>query len=149
MRLDKVKKLAAQVLHSAKNKVWLNPEEAEKIGAVMTKDDVRGLVKEGIIKKKMTNSQSRGAARILAMKKKKGRKSGRGKRRGSKKTRKEKKRQWVKNVRSQRKKLKELAKKNPKEVMNAGYGKTYRMIKGSYFKGKTYVEAYIKEKGGK
>ena len=77
----------------------------------MTKEDVRALVKEGAIKKKQVNSQSKGRARILKLKKKKGRKSGRGKKKGTKKARSEKKPTWMKNVRAQRKKLKELREK--------------------------------------
>ena len=68
------------------------------------------------------------------------------KRKGTKKTRVEKKKNWIKRVRSQRKTLKELREKNPKAVEAVGYGKVYRMIKGNYFKGKKYVEAYVKGK---
>ena len=64
-----MKRLAADVLHCGRNSVWLNPEEREKISSVMTKDDVRALVKDGIIRKKQQNAHSRSRARLLQKKK--------------------------------------------------------------------------------
>ena len=148
MDLNKVKRIAATVLGSGVQRVWFNPEESEKIGEVMTKEDVRGLVKEGIIKKRKPQSQSKARARKLKEKKQKGRKSGGGKKKGTKKTRVRKKKDWIKRVRSQRQMLKELKETNPKAVEAAGYSKVYRMIKGNYFKGKKYVKAYVEEKKG-
>jgi large subunit ribosomal protein L19e len=150
MDLDKVKRIAARVLKTGRQKVWFNPEESDKIKEVMTKEDIRGLLKEGVIKKKSPQSQSKARARKLKEKKKKGRKSGRGKRKGTKKTRRQKKKDWITRVRSQRRTLKELKKENPKAVEKVGYGKVYRMIKGNYFKGKNYVKAYVEgDKGAK
>lgn len=146
MQQEKVRRLSAQVLKCALNKVWLDPKDPGKIQSVMTKEDVRALVKEGAIKKKQVNSQSRGRARILKIKKKKGRKSGRGKRKGTKKARSEKKPTWMKNVRAQRRKLKELREKEPEAVAKIGYRKLYKRVKGGYFKGKKYLEAAVKGK---
>ena len=143
MDLNKVKRISASVLGCGARRVWFDPAQADRIGEVMTKEDVRGLVNEGIIKKKKLQSQSRARARTLMQKKKKGRKKGDGKRKGTKKARKEKKKSWIKKVRSQRKMLKELKKKNPKEVEKLGYSKLYRMIKGNYFRGKNYLKAHV------
>ena len=148
MDLDKVKRIAASVLKTGRQTIWFNPEETNKIKEVMTKEDVRGLVKEGVIKKRKPQGQSKARARKLKEKKRKGRKSGRGKRKGTKKTRSEKKTNWIKRVRSQRKTLKELQKDDPKAVESVGYGKVYRMIKGNYFKGKKYVKAYVESNKG-
>ena len=146
MDLDKVKRISANVMKTGVQRVWFNPEESDKIKEVMTKEDVRELIKEGVIKKRAHQSQSKARSRKLKEKKRKGRKSGRGKRKGTKKTRSEKKKNWIKRVRSQRKMLKELREKDPKAVEAVGYGKVYRMIKGNYFRGKKYVEAYVKGK---
>ncbi|MBU0662123.1 MAG: 50S ribosomal protein L19e [Candidatus Diapherotrites archaeon] len=138
----KLKRMAAQILKVGKSKVWMNPEEREKISESMTKEDVRGLIAEGLVKKSRANEHSRGMARKLHEKKKKGRKRGSGKRTGTKKARVKKKASWIKNVRAQRKKLAELKKsgvKGPK-----AYSKMYKMIKGNYFRGKKYLEIYVK-----
>jgi len=146
MQQEKVKRLSATVLKCGLNSVWLDPKENEKTKSVMTKEDVRALVKEGIIKKKQKNSQSRARARILKLKKKKGRKQGKGKRKGTKKTRMEKKKKWIQAVRSQRRTLKELRKKSPEAVKKVGYRKLYKRVKGGHFKGKKYLEAAVKGK---
>ena len=146
MDLNKVKRIAARVLKTGVNRIWLNPEERERIQEVITKDDVRALVKEGIIKKKCVQAQSRARARKLREKKAKGRKKGAGKRKGSRKTRSQKKKSWMKNVRAQRRTLKELREKNPSGVEKAGYSNVYRKIKGGFFRGKKYVESFVKGK---
>lgn len=146
MDSKKVKRIAASVLKTGVQRVWFNPGEIERIEEIMTKDDVRELIKEGIIRKRKPKSQSRGRARALKVKKSKGRKGGRGKRTGTKKARTHEKESWMKRVRAQRRILKELKKKKPKAVEKIGYGKLYRMIKGNYFKGKKYLEAYVEGK---
>lgn len=139
MELDKIKRLAAQILKSGENKVWINPEEAEKAKEAMTKEDVRALIKEGIIKKRKDNAQSRGRARKLSEKKSKGRKKGKGKRKGTKKARVEKKKAWMGKVRAQRKTLK----KYKKELDTSVYRKAYSRITGGFFRGKKHVESFI------
>jgi large subunit ribosomal protein L19e len=144
MDLNKVRRMAAQVLKVGENKVRFDPLQLDKAREAMTKEDVRSLIKEGVIKKKKSNEQSRARARKLHEKKKKGRKKGSGKRKGSAKAREKQEKSWMKNVRAQRKKLKELKKKG--KVRKGLYQKTYKMIKGNYFKGKKYVEAFVLEK---
>lgn len=137
MKQDKIRRIASGILKVGGNKVWLNPDEKGKIEESMTKDDVRGLIKEGLVKKIRGKGHSRARARLLHEKKKKGRKKGLGKRTGSKKARMKKKERWIASVRAQRKELKKLKGENKKLTM--GYGKIYRMIKGNYFKGRKYV----------
>lgn len=143
MELNKIRRMAAQILKVGKNKLWLNPDERDKIKESMTKEDVRALIKDGLIKIKKEKGQSKARARKLKEKKKKGRKGGYGKRKGRKKARARKKKSWVSGVRAQRKKLKELKNKGVK--LSIQYRKAYNMIKGNYFKGKKYVEALAKE----
>ncbi len=144
MDLDKVKSIAARVLKTGRNRIWLDPVQGEKISEVITKDDIRELIKEGAIKKKEVNGQSRSRARKLQVKKAAGRKKGPGKRKGTKKARTNKKKTWIKNVRAQRRKLRELRAESPEDVEKAGYSNVYRKIKGGFFRGKKYVESYVK-----
>ncbi len=145
MRPTKAKTIAAEILKTAKDKIWINPNEVKKTKEAITREDIRALIIDGTIKKQLTQSQSRGRARILKTKKAKGRKKGHGKRTGTKKTRTEKKKKWVNKVRSQRKKLKELRTTNTEAVETIGYQKLYKMVKGNYFRGKKYLEKYVKE----
>ncbi len=143
MELQKIRRLASTVLKTGENKVWMNPEQGKRISEALTKEDVRQLITEKLIRKTKTQGHSRGSARILAAKKKKGRKRGFGKRRGTQKTRVNKKERWVTAVRAQRKYLRELAKN--KKISKEMYTRLYTLIKGGYFKGKKQIELYTKE----
>jgi large subunit ribosomal protein L19e len=145
MKLDKVKKLAAKVFKVGEKRVWIDPAQESKAKEAMTKDDVRQLIAEGVIKKRKPMSLSRARANALMNKKRKGRKKGRGKRKGTPNARTNKKKLWAAKVRAQRKVLREIRKSNPKAFEKVSYADVYRKIKGGYFRGKKYVEAYVKE----
>lgn len=141
MNERKARRMAAQILKVGKSKIWVNPGQKNRFKEAMTKEDIRALIKERIIRKRHENQQSRARARKLAEKKKKGRKRGKGKRKGTKKTRVDRKGQWVKNVRAQRKMLRELKKKGVK--FRAPARKVYLLISGNYFRGKNYVKQLV------
>jgi large subunit ribosomal protein L19e len=141
MKLTKIKKIAERLLGVGESKLWFNPAEFERITEAMTTEDIRALIKEGIIKKKKTQLHSRGSARILKAKKNKGRKRGFGKRTGTKKARVQRKQNWTMNVRAQRKHLRGL--KQAKKIDQKIYSKIYNLIKGGYFKGKRYIDMQI------
>ncbi len=139
----KAKRMAAVILKVGKTKIWVNPEEKARLKEAMTKEDIRQLIKENIIKKRRENLHSRGRARMLAEKKSKGRKRGKGKRKGRKAVRVKKKEKWVKNVRAQRQYLKELKASGAK--LTRSPREIYLMIKGGFFKGKKYMQAMVEE----
>ena len=143
MKLDKVRRLAVEVLGVGKQRIWIDPEQRDRAKEAMTKDDVRALIKEGVIKKRPEEGQSRSRARTLALKKRKGRKRGKGKKTGTKKARSKIKKRRMESVRAQRRKLKELRQKNPEAVEKIGYRVLYRKIKGGFFKGKKQVEIAV------
>ncbi len=143
MELKKAKELAGRILKVGVNKIYIDPKNTAKVAEAMTKDDVRGLIADRIIKKRRVNSQSSGRTKAIKEKQRKGRKRGKGKKKGTKKARGEKKATWIKKVRAQRRTLKELRKSNPEAVKAKGYGNTYRRIKGNYFRGKKYLKEYI------
>jgi large subunit ribosomal protein L19e len=146
MEQKKVRRLAAQVLKVGENRVWFDPTKSKEISDALTKEDVRGLIGQNLIKKSATAGHSKGRTRLLKEKKKKGRRRGFGKRRGTQKTRVDKKRRWIKAVRSQRAFLQELREK--KTVSKTLYTKLYSLVKGGYFRGKKQIEGYIKEHKG-
>ncbi len=146
MKSDKVKAMAAGILKVGKGDVWFDSKQMDKIQTVMTKGDVRGLIKDGLIRKRKENRKSMGRARLLHAKRKKGRKRGSGKRKGTMKARQHGKQQWIKNVRAQREMLKELQQKNPAAVKKIGYRKLYKRVKGGFFKGRNYLKAAVEGK---
>lgn len=141
MKLQKIKSIAARLLGCGETKIWFNPAELKRVSEAMTSEDIRALIKEGMIKKRNTALHSRGGARILAHKKRRGRKRGFGKRTGTRKARVQRKTRWITNVRAQRAYLKELQKN--KKVTKEQYSKIYNLIKGGYFKGKRYIDLFV------
>lgn len=142
MQLNKVRRLAGRILKAGKQDIWFNPGESAKIAEAMTKDDVRGLIKSGLIKKKTARGHSSARAKALHYKKKAGLKRGEGKRKGKKRLMYKRNRTWIKNVRAQRKELRELKKNGG---IGENYGKLYRMVKGAYFRGKRHIRSEVKE----
>ncbi|MCK4327818.1 MAG: 50S ribosomal protein L19e [Candidatus Diapherotrites archaeon] len=133
MELNKLRALAAKTLKVGQSRIRI--ANAEKASEAITRDDVRTLHKEGAIKVLPPKGTSRGRARVLAAKKKAGRKTGAGKRKGTKKTREKKKAKWMTQVRAQRRALR---KKKP-----LNYRTIYKMIKGGYFKSVKHLESFI------
>ena len=143
MKLERIKSIASKLLGCGETKLWLNPKELDRVREAMTTEDIRALIKDGIIKKKKVQLHSKGRARILQDKKRRGRKRGFGKRTGSRKARMQRKQSWMKNVRAQRRHLREL--KEKKKIGKEMYSKLYALIKGGYFKGRKRIDAFIAE----
>jgi large subunit ribosomal protein L19e len=143
MNAVKAKELAAKILKVGVGRIYLDPTQTSKIKEAMTKDDIRTLIAERVIKKKPQVSQSKGRTRVNKEAKAKGRGRGKGKRSASKKVRSEQRDRWINRVRSQRRTLKELKVKNSKEVKEIGYSKIYKRIKGGYFRGKRHLVEFV------
>jgi len=137
MKATKVKIIVASLLKTGTSKIVMDPTQNQRIKEAMTKEDVRILIGEKIVRRKKVSFQNK--KRKLT--KKKGRKRGPGKRKGTAKARTNPKKKWMKNVRAQRKKLKQLK----KSKLKISYRKAYKMIKGGYFRGKKHLESVVLE----
>lgn len=140
MELNKVKTLASKVMKIGRNKVKINDSEAAR--EVMTRADVREKINQEVITKKPKKGTSKGRSREKKEKKKKGRMKGRGSKKGAKKAQQNPKREWIKKVRAQRKKLREVK----PDLKEGEYRKLYKRIKGGHFKSKKQLTKYIEEK---
>jgi len=140
--LKSQRRLAAQILKIGQNRVWIDPERIEDAEGAITRDEVRKLVHEGIIRSKPEKGVSRGRGRILHLKKKKGRRSGAGSRTGSPHARISKKEAWMSKIRALRKKLRTL--KTKKIIPESEYGKLYRMAGSGRFGSIADLERYLK-----
>jgi len=140
--LKSQRRLAAQVLKIGQNRVWINPEKTDDVETAMTRDEVRRLIHEGTIKASPEKGISRGRARILHEKKKKGRRSGPGSRTGSSHARVSKKQAWMSKIRPLRRKLRTL--KTKKIIAENAYQKLYRMAGSGKFESVADLERYLK-----
>ncbi|KAM0680933.1 60S ribosomal protein L19 [Glugoides intestinalis] len=144
-KIASVQKLARRLLSCGRNKVWIDPNEKERVSAVQNYEHVKQLVADNIIIRKRDKINSRAHARKLAEGRAKGRRMGLGKRKGTKKARLAPKIIWMKNIRSMRTTLKELKKKG--EIAGAEYRMYYVQAKGNLFKNKNImVDAIMKKK---
>lgn len=138
-----VKRMAADLLKCGVTKVWIDPEKVEEAKKAITKEDVRRLIKTGIIKKIKEKNGKNPEAKKKMLQKKKGRRRGPGSRKGAKGARQGEKTEWLKKVRAQRRLIRILRDKGV--IEKSVYRKVYRLIKGGMFRSKKHLLVYLKE----
>jgi large subunit ribosomal protein L19e len=141
MNLKLQRRLAAEILKCGENRVWMDPDELETIAEAVTKEDVRGLIADGLIKRKPVKGTSRARARIKAIQRAKGRRRGHGRRKGKKTARMPRKRRWIIRIRALRKRLRELKESGKLETRT--YRILYRKAKGGEFRSVSHLNSYI------
>jgi len=139
MGLQTVRRLAASILKAGESRVRIL--DAVKAKEALTRDDVRSLVRQGIVVVEQKKGVGRAKARFKQSRLHAGRRRGRGSRKGAKYSRVSRKERWVGKVRSQRRLLKRLK----GELRKGGYRKLYSMVKGNFFKSKKHLLSYAGE----
>ncbi|MEM3399680.1 MAG: 50S ribosomal protein L19e [Candidatus Micrarchaeia archaeon] len=145
MGVKTVRRLAADILGVGEKRIYIDPESMDRVKEALTRDDVRALIKEGIITKRKIHGVSRARARRLHEQRKKGRRRGRGSIRGKKYSKVKRKRIWMNKLRAQRKLLKLLREKGA--IKKDVYRRLYGMAKGGAFKSKSALLTYLQEHG--
>jgi len=140
--LKSQRRLAAQILKVGQNRVWIDPERIDDAEAAITREEIRKLIHEGIVKHLPEKGISRARARTLHAKKKKGLRSGPGSRTGSPRARISKKEAWTSKIRALRNRLRKL--KTNKTVTESTYRKMYTMASSGRFESVADLERYLK-----
>lgn len=135
------KRLAAALLKVGGTRVWMDPEKLEDIATAITREDIRGLIEQGIVKRRPKVGISRGRARARDIKRAKGHRKGHGSRRGAAGARSPTKEQWMRKIRAQRKVLKEMREEKTIDAHN--YRILYRKAKGGEFRNVAHLKSYI------
>ncbi len=141
MNLKSQKNIAAKILKCGKSRVWLDPARINDISDAITTEDVRKLVKSGVIKALPKKGISSYRIKKQRLQKMKGRRKGKGSRKGKLRTRIPKKRTWIRRIRSLRKLLKEL--KDKKQIENRVYRKLYMESKSGFFRSRSHLMTYL------
>ena len=143
MSLKFVKRLAAETLGVGESRIWLDPDAYDRLSTVVSREDIRRLVHDRVIKVKPKKGVSRGRARKVRKQKKKGLRRGPGSRKGGHSG--EEKRRWMMQVRALRKYLKML--RDRRVISRSDYRKLRGYVKGGMLKTRAQIKAYIIEHG--
>ncbi|QOJ79785.1 50S ribosomal protein L19e [Infirmifilum lucidum] len=138
MDVSVARRLASEVLGVGESRIWVDPTRLDDVAAAISREDVRRLIKEGIIKALPPSTPSRGRHRLRRLKKKRGR--GPGSRKGP---RVDEKRVWIARVRAQRRFLKALKSKGLIDSKN--FWRVYKLIKGGVFRSVAHLKLYLSE----
>ena len=140
--LTNQRRLAAQILKEGKNRVWINPERIEDVESAITREEVRKLVHEKVIAASPIQGVSRGRAKIIQAKKRRGRRKGPGSKSGTPKAVITKKEAWMKKIRSLRRRLREL--KANRTITEGTYRELYMIAGSGRFASIAEMERYAK-----
>ncbi len=146
MRADKVAKLAAEILGVGESRIWIDHRKLEEVGEVVSKEDVRRLIKKGVIKVEPKKGNSRARWKVRHEQRKKGRRRGYGKRKGKATARQDPKEAWMHRIRKMRRFLRYL--RDHDIIDRKTYRELYMKAKGGMFDSLSSLKMHLKEKYG-
>lgn len=139
------KRLAADILKCGKDRIWIDDTMLDEVVEAITREEVKHLIANDVIKKKPIKGNSKGRLRYKKNQKKKGRGGGYGKRKGKKTARNPPKQDWKKRIRSIRKELKFL--RDNDHIGRTTYRKFYNKANGGTFENKSDMILHLKMEG--
>jgi large subunit ribosomal protein L19e len=132
------KRLAAELLKVGVTRVWVDPDDTDRVSSAITREEIRKLIHEGSIRKVPQLGISRGRKRARRNELLAGRHKGPGSTKGSVTDR---KRKWVVRIRSVRSRLRTL--RDKRFITTEVYRKLSLMAKGGTFRGAAHLDEYI------
>jgi len=145
LSLKSQRRLAAEILKVGENRVWIDPERIDYVEAAITREEIRKLIHEKVVKPLPEKGVSRARARVLKEKRKEGLRKGPGGKSGSARSKISKKQAWMNQIRPIRKRLSEL--KDSRDITETVYRKLYDMSESGVFESKADLERYIRTHG--
>jgi large subunit ribosomal protein L19e len=143
--LSNQRRLAAALLKCGEGRVFLDPASQEDLADAVTRADIRGAIKAGVIRRKAIIGTSRARAKRYAAEIAKGRHQGPGSRKGTPSSRLPRKSRWIRRIRAQRALLVEL--RTTKKIPPSVYRTFYRRAKGGMFRSRAHMVQNLKLAG--
>ncbi len=134
MSLKGQRRLAADLLGAGQSRIWIDPEETDKVQSAITRREIQTLIREGRIRVLQKKGVSRGRIRARS-----GRRKRAGSRKGGQKAGKE---DWVLRIRSIRRHLRRL--RDKRQLSPANYRTLLGMSKGGAFRSGSHIDEYVK-----
>jgi len=132
------KRLAAEILKTGVGRIWVDPEDTDRVSSAITREEIRKLIHEGSIAKVPQVGISRGRKRARRKELLAGRHKGQGSVKGS---RKPGKAEWVVRIRSIRRRLR--SQRDKRFITTEVYRKLSLMAKGGTFRSAAHLDEYI------
>lgn len=142
MSLKSQRRLAAEIMKIGENRVWIDPERIDYVEAAITREEIKKLIHEKVVKSLPEKGISRARARVFAEKRKKGLRRGPGGKSGPARSKITKKQAWMNRIRPVRRRLREL--KDSRAITENVYRKMYDMSESGVFESKADLERYIR-----
>jgi large subunit ribosomal protein L19e len=143
--LKSQRRLAADILKVGESRVWIDPERIDYVETAITREEIRKLIHEKVVKSLPEKGVSRSRARVLNEKRKKGLRKGPGGKSGPARSKISKKQAWMNRIRPLRRRLNEL--KDTRAITVSNYRKLYDMSESGVFESKADLERYIRTHG--
>jgi len=139
MGVGSVRKIAAEMLKCGESRIRI--EMTKETEEALTRDDVRSLIRSGLVWKVQKKGTSKFRTKVAFRQKKKGRRTRMGSRHGTYNARSPRKRRWIKSIRALRRLLKEL--RDNGQIESKTYTEFYPRIKGGEFRNKKHLLFYL------
>jgi len=138
MSLVSQKRLAAELLKVGTTRIWVDPDDTDRVASAITREEIRKLIHEGSIAKIPKKGISRGRKRTHRQELLAGRHKGPGRRKGGIKPGKQ---MWITRIRSIRRRLRSL--RDRRLITTDVYRKLSLMSKGGNFRSAAHLDEYI------
>ncbi|MCW4006236.1 MAG: 50S ribosomal protein L19e [Candidatus Bathyarchaeota archaeon] len=140
--LTNQRRLASQILKVGRNRVWIDPARVGDVESAITREEIRRLVHEKVIVTLPEKGVSRGRAKVIAAKKRKGRRKGPGSKSAGPRAVVSKKAAWMLRIRALRRRLRML--KANRTVTEHNYRQLYLMAGSGRFASIAEMERFAK-----